>query len=625
AKLFWNGNLIYTKTGVNSTGQSNQQVLFGKSPWVSNANLFKGKLDDIAIWNRALTQQEITNLYNSTQTVLAISGNFSVCQGATATLTAPAGYSSYQWSTGATTQTINPNTAGTYTVTVTNANGCTGSASQAVTVNANPTPSITGNSSVCQGSTTAWSATAGFSSYAWNTGATTSSINVGTAGTYTVTVTNASGCTGIASKSLSVNPTSSSSITVNRCPGTSYTLPNGTVVTTAGTYNTTLTNIYGCDSVVTTVLTFNDNIAPVASGCPAAFTTCNPATWTPPTFTDNCSFSVSSNFQPGVTLPLGNTTVTYTATDAGGNSTVCSFIVTVVDFTLSTSQNNVTCFGQSNGSATVTASGTSGAVSYLWSNGATGSTNINLAAGTYSVTVTNGNCSKQTSVVITQPAQFTAAITPSGATTFCQGGSVTLTATAASSYLWSTGATTQSIVASTSNNYFATVTNASGCTSVTAPVTVTVNPNVAASVSIASSATGTVTPTTSITFTATATNGGSTPSFQWKKNGVNVGTNSSTYTNNAWTNLDVVSCVMTSNALCVTGSPATSNSITVYVSTGGGGGSSTPRFVVSDVTANRAYYYDSTFTFIVSNPLSTTVLNGITNASDVFMSTAFGC
>ncbi|MFM8917515.1 MAG: hypothetical protein ACKOGP_07210, partial [Bacteroidota bacterium] len=291
---------------------------------------------------------------------------------------------------------------------------------------------------------------------------------------------------------------------------------------------------------------------------------------------------------------------------------------------LSTSQNNVTCFGQSNGSATVTASGTSGAVSYLWSNGATGFTNINLAAGTYTVTVTNGNCSKQTSVTITQPAQFTAAITPSGATTFCQGGSVTLTASTASSYLWSTGATTQSIVASTSNNYFATVTNASGCTSVTAPVTVTVNPNVAASVSIASSATGTVTPTTSITFTATATNGGSTPSFQWKKNGVNVGTNSSTYTNNAWTNLDVVSCVMTSNALCVTGSPATSNSITVYVSTGGGGGSSTPKFVVSDVTANRAYYYDSTFTFIVSNPLSTTVLNGITNASDVFMSTAFG-
>ncbi|MFM7767751.1 MAG: hypothetical protein ACKO9S_07840, partial [Bacteroidota bacterium] len=129
---------------------------------------------------------------------------------------------------------------------------------------------------------------------------------------------------------------------------------------------------------------------------------------------------------------------------------------------------------------------------------------------------------------------------------------------------------------------------------------------------------------TSITFTATAINGGSTPSFQWKKNGVNVGTNSSTYPNNAWTNLDVVSCVMTSNALCVTSSPATSNSITVYVSTGGGGGSSTPKFVVSDVTANRAYYYDSTFTFIVSNPLSTTVLNGITNASDVFMSTAFG-
>ncbi|MFN9596816.1 MAG: HYR domain-containing protein [Bacteroidota bacterium] len=556
--------------------------------------------------------------------VPSITGTFIVCQGNTATLTATAGYTSYLWNTGATTQTINPSAAGTYTVTVTGTGGCTGSQSQSVTVNPLPTVSISGSSTVCQGTTTTWTATSGLTSYLWSTGATTASINVGTAGTYTVTATNSNGCSNTSSKQLTVNPTNATTQNVNRCPGTSYTLPSGQTVSVAGTYNSTLTNIYGCDSVVTTVLTFNDNIAPVASGCPAAFTTCNPATWTPPTFTDNCTFNVSSNFQPGVNLPLGNTTVTYTATDAGGNSTVCSFIITVVDFTLNTSQNNVTCFGFSNGSATVTATGTSGAVSYLWSNGATGATNTNLAAGTYSVTVTNGNCSKQTSVSITQPAQFNAAITPSGATTFCQGGSVTLTATAATSYLWNTGATTQSVAATTSGNYFATVTNALGCTSVTAPVTVTVNPNVTASVSIASSATGSVSPTTSVTFTATAINGGASPSFQWKKNGVNVGTNSSTYTNNAWVNLDVVTCVMTSNAVCVSGSPATSNAITVYVTTGGGGGAGTCKFVVSDVTANRVYYYDSTFTFIVSNPLSTNVLNGNTNASDVFMTATNG-
>jgi hypothetical protein len=64
AKLYWNGNLIYTQNGINSTGQSNQSVLFGKSPWAADGGLFKGKLDDIGIWNRALSQAEISELYN---------------------------------------------------------------------------------------------------------------------------------------------------------------------------------------------------------------------------------------------------------------------------------------------------------------------------------------------------------------------------------------------------------------------------------------------------------------------------------------------------------------------------------------------------------------------------------
>src|SRR5207249_9291059 len=70
---------------------------------------------------------------------------------------------------------------------------------------------------------------------------------------------------------------------------------------------------------------------------------------------------------------------------------------------------------------------------------------------------------------------------------------------------------------------------------------------------------------TSVTFTATPTNGGSTPAYQWKLNGNNVGTNSTTYTNTTLANNDVVTCVLTSNANCATGSPATSNAITMTV------------------------------------------------------------
>jgi hypothetical protein len=56
--------------------------------------------------------------------------------------------------------------------------------------------------------------------------------------------------------------------------------------------------------------------------------------------------------------------------------------------------------------------------------------------------------------------------------------------------------------------------------------------------------------TTSFTFTATPVNGGSSPAYQWKKNGTNVGANSPTYTNASWANGDYVECVMTSNATC---------------------------------------------------------------------------
>lgn len=69
----------------------------------------------------------------------------------------------------------------------------------------------------------------------------------------------------------------------------------------------------------------------------------------------------------------------------------------------------------------------------------------------------------------------------------------------------------------------------------------------------------------SVTFAANATNSGSTPSYQWQVNGVNVGTDSPTYTTSTLTNGEIVTCIMTSNMSGVTGNPATSNSVTMTV------------------------------------------------------------
>ena len=111
--------------------------------------------------------------------------------------------------------------------------------------------------------------------------------------------------------------------------------------------------------------------------------------------------------------------------------------------------------------------------------------------------------------------------------------------------------------------YTVTATNSFGCTA-SASTTVVVNNPLPVSVSIAASAT-TICAGTSVTFTATPTNGGTTPAYQWRVNGNPVGTNNTTFTTSSLSNNDVVTVVLTSSLTCVTGNPATSNSITMTV------------------------------------------------------------
>jgi hypothetical protein len=137
--------------------------------------------------------------------VPTISAATTFCAGSSTTLDAGI-WSSYLWSTGATTQTISASTAGTYSVTVTNANGCTGSDSHTLTFSESPSPIITGAEILCGGSSTTLDA-GSWSSYFWSTGATTQTISVNTAGPYSVTVTNADGCSGTTTRTLGTVPT----------------------------------------------------------------------------------------------------------------------------------------------------------------------------------------------------------------------------------------------------------------------------------------------------------------------------------------------------------------------------------------------------------------------------------
>jgi len=290
----------------------------------------------------SLTSAPVSVSINPVPTA-AITGSLEICLGNQNQLDAGAGFSSYLWSTGQTSRTILISTAGIYSVTVTNAAGCTASASVTATYATLPSPVITGNPGFCPGGSTVLDAGAGYNSYLWSTGASTRTITVSTAGTYSVTVTNAGGCSASTSvvTSLFVKPVPVISGNAGFCTGGS------------------------------TTLTANAGYASYAwsTGSTAQFITVNTAGVYSVTVTDNdgCTGTGSITIAPFTSpVPVISGTLSF----CGGTST--------------------------------TLNAGPGYSSYLWSTGATTQTiNVNTV-GTFSVTVTNANgCSGSASATTT--------------------------------------------------------------------------------------------------------------------------------------------------------------------------------------------------------------------------------
>ncbi len=127
-RIYVNGNQIVSSS---MPGHTNSNcILFGDSFLSPGSRNFNGQIDDISLWNRVLTPQEITTLYNAPPPCalnVSISGNTTFCPGGNTVLTAN-GATTYAWSTGATTAAITVASGGTYTVTGTSAGGCTATA-----------------------------------------------------------------------------------------------------------------------------------------------------------------------------------------------------------------------------------------------------------------------------------------------------------------------------------------------------------------------------------------------------------------------------------------------------------------------------------------------------------------
>ena len=389
-----------------------------------------------------------------------ILGNTNLCQGQSTTLTANGGVS-YAWSNGGTGNSVSVNQSGIYTVTATNAEGCTGTATVTVAVNPLPNVDITGNNSFCQGDNVTLTAT-GASTYAWSNTSTNAAITVSSAGNYTVTGTDANGCSNTATKTVTVNPTYNIPLTHSICQGESYNF-YGQNLTTAGTYTHTLQTVNGCDSVLTLTFTVRPVPTPTISGnttlCQGQSTTLTANGGVSYLWSDASTNSSISVSQSGI--------YTVTATNAEGCSATTNVTVTVNPLpTISVSGNTTLCAGNS---TSLTASG---ADSYSWSTGDnTASVSIS-AFGVYTVTGTStAGCSNtaNVTVLVSQPP----VITITGATDICAGESTTLTAYGGETYLWSDGTTANILTVVIAGTYQVIGYNAAGCNAM-ASATVTI-------------------------------------------------------------------------------------------------------------------------------------------------------
>jgi gliding motility-associated-like protein len=336
----------------------------------------------------------------------------------------------YSWNpTGATTSSVTGLSAGTYSIIVTDATGCSSTQTVTITQPAAITTTITASTASCgvtDGSATANSSGGtGAYIYNWNpSGQTTQTATGLGAGSYTVIITDANGCTktAVANISNTGQPIANIAPIVNvNCNGGNN--GSATVNVTVGTPNYTYL-------------------------------------WSNGQTTSSVSGLTAGNYQINIT-------------DANG----CIAILTATiaeptALTASVSSTPVSCNGGNNGSAVATASGGTPSYSYLWNpGGQTTSAASGLTFGNYSVTITDSNgCTQTATVAATQPGPFTSGIIATG--NACNSGSTGSAAVSASggtgpySYNWNpSGQSTQTANGLPPGNYTATVTDSHGCTS----------------------------------------------------------------------------------------------------------------------------------------------------------------
>jgi gliding motility-associated-like protein len=491
----------------------------------------------------------------------------------------------YNWSNSATTADISGVAAGTYTLTVTDANGCLATAN--ATIN-QPATAVTASilsvtqldcfgdsdgaiDADVQGGTPNYT-------FSWSNGANTQDISGLSAGSYSMTATDANGCTAFVSATITepAQIIANASITSNfngasiSCPGAAdgsanVSFSGGTAPYTvswsngantanisnlaAGTYTATVTDANGCTA--TDQITVADPVPLQATethvdvfcngDCDGQIIV-NAVSGTGTLGINGYEYNITGPGQTGNVFSATNSFFglcagTYTVTVRDGNNCTLPVSITIAEpaaLAATTATTDVSCNGGIDGTATVTATGGVAPYTYNWSNGQTTQTAVNLAAGGYDVTITDDNgCDLVTSVVLTEPTAM------AGTTSFdepsCNGGTdgsatVSVTGgTAPYTYLWNTGSTNATAIGLGAGSYTVTSTDANGCQLIN---TVTVSQPQAIAVTISGSGL-TCSGNGSGSATANPTGGTAPYTYLWsdgQTTATATGLNASTYT-----------------------------------------------------------------------------------------------
>jgi PKD repeat protein len=422
------------------------------------------------------------------------------------------------FSSGTTPYTFASLGTGSYSIVVEDANNCQGTETVTLSNPNAPTETSTSSNATCintgDGSITTSAAGTGPFSFSIDGGTTYISgpspfTAAGlSAGTYSVMVQDAAGCTSVASSITITEPTAvahttsatnascganNGNITAIATGGTApytYSIDNGVGYQSSGSFTGLAANTYqiiamdanGCTSMVNTEMitgtgTVTTTAVPVNETC-AASNGSIVLTETGGSAPYQYSIDGGATFQSsGSFTGLSAGTYNVLIEDINGcQGTNTSTITNTGGFTPTISSNQTICFGNS---ATITSGGAGSGGTYSWDGGlGSGATQVTSPASTttYTVTMIDGNgCTETASVTITVETEPTVTITPSNPV-ICDGESVTITGSGAQTYNWNTGATSASITVSPTNQTTYTVIGSNGvCQGAAVSTTISVN------------------------------------------------------------------------------------------------------------------------------------------------------